>query len=1774
MGSCISWLERKVGLASHEQMLHASRVRALTPADHEALKNELQLAHDAGVFNFSGWQYAQDQLDRRLAGDTASPTNQAGKQWLTVVLQQLWPYIRKWLNSSMEKGGRMETAIIRAWETEKKDVKVQSLEFDIGGESPPIDVHTRTGANGAELIVIIDFHAALKAKLTTLLPIAPELVISDLHFSGELHVWLGPLELQPPFFRFAEVAFCDPPSLNFQVTIGGPGQQFGGVVRHFLINDFTKDLKNEITLPNVLRVPLTAGGFPRSIKKTPQGVLRVCVVRCSNLKAADITGRSDPYVRICIGASEDWQTPHKVQTLHPVWTQNNEHDFILYDSSQVFFVTVFDYDEFGDDDFLGMRHDVPICRLLRLCERQTLRWYLLGAKPGDVRFRRSASGPTIDWVQEHGDSKGSPSSAFQAGLRRDMLVLKVDNDRCREKTPAEMEKLVAGLCGRNSEYIDFDVVCTAEIDLRAEDGSPMYGSKKRQPSTVTVRCEWLETDLDMDQIVADSMSPPLAASPASARRESSPHLLDRRRRSIAPPRLLSQAAHQTGRDPMMPSIVQIYIDELIKVPKKFTDQARDKETPFTIPWWVRIRLRDQGNGRVMQEGTTTRGVGPPTPLTPESLLDIMRGWVACAGQHTREALHAPCPRCSGVEFSSPESKHLHPAVLLPAEQRDKLREILLSQTDRQFCRHKFENELFAWKKFAFKVYADEPGWTAARDCVFKQSVCFVVDVYRFNQVSVELSILGSTSDHPPRPNEEVVVMHCPPQDLKQLVDRCRLDGRISRIPCTDTEGCELRAACWSFPLHRKNRTADDFVRAASNTDECPGLSDDEAAPGRATPRHSALERCMDSGALRLVDYINFLEELEDPRRPRCGDAPQTHWLNMLSELVLGRERNAAAPAKRMIEQLCLSEGQRALQEAVGSATCGAVRARFENVDLGVSYPSLESITVHNTGPHCGARHEARIDVSLKYDGDITVELEFQAFGKRASIGVKNLSMQAEAAIFLRPLQTTPPFFGNVSLTFPNPPHIDMDFTGVADLLDWGAEANGLVQSSWERGPPVHRWTRAALRCAVASKAVMPHSFTLRVGEYNRRESDYDFASLRFPPPAGLLELTLLSARNLEAGDTSPFGNTSDPYVVCRLGAHEWQSPVLSKTCDPDWRGVPGSSHVFFVYDKSAQWLSVEVYDHDLTSADDLLGRGPEQVTVATLLGTDRLWGAAVEGDAGCQPLRLCGDGVVEMVLMRRGEGGRPVPALVDPATHDAVAEPPEGVPRDRCYSTLQLGVRWFGAETAGGPADSRWLLSTFVGHIRFPPPIGVSGWWRLDPDQREALRRADLHVARGWLCGLGGMEDEAALADAVSGESGEHRRTKALKPPPPDVQQAARKRAAYHRSQGPFIVRVLAEEEGSGRMQVAGTTQPGQGWCLWAPAPGPMWAVKGASTAPVLRGIRSAAQEALRTALPPCPFDAVVVTTEGALLRQGPELTSDRARLLPLGERIQVLEVRGRRAHTKDGWLSLVSDSGASLVEWDTAADLHQKALQLHLTAAHMLDVPHDPPCEKCDGSGHCTLDGTLCEGCDGRGVQLPDPDCQWMANVARHRERLMQHERPQWNELVHSFASSPFTRVRFELYSRAVSGEPLACAVAPIEKLRETEMLSMTWSDSTSEELGCTSCPVEMRGPQLCCRCEQVRFSTGLRLPPGGNSPYGALSPDAGSPKAIPPSSGKSWNRWIPSLIATSFRSQPAPPPSPASPPRGGGGTPERKPPSPDVETGLGGGGGGDHRGSWCAVM
>ena len=165
---------------------------------------------------------------------------------------------------------------------------------------------------------------------------------------------------------------------------------------------------------------------------------------------------------------------------------------------------------------------------------------------------------------------------------------------------------------------------------------------------------------------------------------------------------------------------------------------------------------------------------------------------------------------------------------------------------------------------------------------------------------------------------------------------------------------------------------------------------------------------------------------------------------------------------------------------------------------------------------------------------------------------------------------------------------------VGDLSVPGAEMVALA-ASWA-GDAVSRTVRGQVSLAgkpVVGQDKAPTELELALewrGERARQPLDEAAA----PPP--YVKVTVVKAENLPKAD---FTGKCDPYVKCRLEGTSMQTRVVANTYDADFDEE-------FVFEWAGrQTLSIELWDHDRSSRDDLLGAA--SLDLHDALRRDSIW---------------------------------------------------------------------------------------------------------------------------------------------------------------------------------------------------------------------------------------------------------------------------------------------------------------------------------------------------------------------------------------------------------------------------------------------------------------------------------------------------------------------------------------------------------------------------------------
>ncbi|KAM8830313.1 extended synaptotagmin-1 isoform 2-T2 [Synchiropus picturatus] len=211
------------------------------------------------------------------------------------------------------------------------------------------------------------------------------------------------------------------------------------------------------------------------------------------------------------------------------------------------------------------------------------------------------------------------------------------------------------------------------------------------------------------------------------------------------------------------------------------------------------------------------------------------------------------------------------------------------------------------------------------------------------------------------------------------------------------------------------------------------------------------------------------------------------------------------------------------------------------------------------------KRQVMLDLCVSYAGDVEINVEIKKYFCKA--GVKGIQLHGKLRVILEPLIGDLPLVGAVTMFFIRRPRLDINWTGLTNLLDI---------------PGLHAMSDTMIMDAIASYLVLPNRLTVPL------VADLQVAQLRSPLPRGVVRIHLLEAEDLCAKDTVIKGlieGKSDPYAVLRVGTQIFTSHTVDSNLNPQWREL----YEVIVHEVPGQELEVEVFDKD-PDQDDFLGR--------------------------------------------------------------------------------------------------------------------------------------------------------------------------------------------------------------------------------------------------------------------------------------------------------------------------------------------------------------------------------------------------------------------------------------------------------------------------------------------------------------------------------------------------------------------------------------------------------
>jgi len=253
------------------------------------------------------------------------------------------------------------------------------------------------------------------------------------------------------------------------------------------------------------------------------------------------------------------------------------------------------------------------------------------------------------------------------------------------------------------------------------------------------------------------------------------------------------------------------------------------------------------------------------------------------------------------------------------------------------------------------------------------------------------------------------------------------------------------------------------------------------------------------------------------------------------------------------------------------------------------------------------------DITWQSDCDIQLATDKIAGMAAISFGVKTLTLSGRLQVIAKPLGNVLPCIDAIQFAFVNPPEIELDFTGLANLADMKLQFGGINLVD------IKGIVRGIVDDILGSSMVLPNRVVAPLVD------NVDYRDIFAPQYKGMARVRLHSGRGFEIQKaTRPFGKEDIPdvYVKMRVGVEKFfKSSVCKDNCNPVW-DADEECQDFLVSAYRDQILEIQAWDEDTGTLDsnDLLGKA--YVTLGQIM---------LEADR---------DGMFEVELWEEGKKGK------------------------------------------------------------------------------------------------------------------------------------------------------------------------------------------------------------------------------------------------------------------------------------------------------------------------------------------------------------------------------------------------------------------------------------------------------------------------------------------------------------------------------------------------------
>ncbi|XP_061110010.1 extended synaptotagmin-2-A-like isoform X2 [Conger conger] len=312
---------------------------------------------------------------------------------------------------------------------------------------------------------------------------------------------------------------------------------------------------------------------------------------------------------------------------------------------------------------------------------------------------------------------------------------------------------------------------------------------------------------------------------------------------------------------------------------------------------------------------------------------------------------------------------------------------------------------------------------------------------------------------------------------------------------------------------------------------------------------------------RISRAFAFLEEEDRATRQSVTTADLPPWVHFPD---VERVEWLNKTVKQMWPYICQFVDKlfrETIEPAVKGANPHLSSFCFSKIDMGDKPLRVNGVKVYTENVD---KRQIIMDLQISFVGNTEIDCDIKKYYCRA--GIKSIQLHGVLRVIMDPLLGDMPLIGAVSVFFLKKPLLDINWTGLTNMLDIPG-LNGLCDN--------------LIQDIIYGYLVLPNRITIPlVGEAK-------MAQLRFPVPKSVLRVHFLEAQELEAKDKFMGGmikGKSDPYGVLEIGNVLFQSKTIMESTHPRWNEV----YEFLVYEHSGQHLKIELFDED-TDKDDFLG---------------------------------------------------------------------------------------------------------------------------------------------------------------------------------------------------------------------------------------------------------------------------------------------------------------------------------------------------------------------------------------------------------------------------------------------------------------------------------------------------------------------------------------------------------------------------------------------------------